>query len=82
MNSFRSVFDSYHWQETHSRIYQKTAADVEKALNSNRRSLDDFQALVSPAAMHYLEEMAQLSPKFSENLLKATLVMRTLEAGR
>ncbi len=38
-----------------------TAADVEGALSRSRRSLDDFAALISPAASQpvYLEEMAR-----------------------
>ena len=39
-------------------INSKTASDVERALNANTLSLDDFMALISPAGSHYLEAMA------------------------
>lgn len=39
-------------------VNSKTAVDVERALASNVLSLDDFMALVSPAALPYLEDMA------------------------
>lgn len=36
-----------------------TAADVRRALNRENRTPEDFAALLSPAALPYLEEMAQ-----------------------
>lgn len=42
-------------------LHSKTAKDVEHALGKNTRDLDDFIALVSPAASAYLEEMAKQS---------------------
>ena len=36
-----------------------TADDVRHALRQERKSLRDFQALLSPAAMPFLEEIAQ-----------------------
>lgn len=36
-----------------------TAADVRRALNHENRTPEDFAALLSPAALPYLEEMAQ-----------------------
>jgi len=59
--SFRAVFDQYNWDEEKASIYNKTAKDVERALGAEKRTLDDFKALISPAAVPYLEEMAQLS---------------------
>jgi 2-iminoacetate synthase len=61
MNSFSDTFQSHRWDEVRESIYGKNAADVELALNSRHRTLDDFKALISPAAMPYLEDMAQLS---------------------
>ncbi|MDD2414498.1 MAG: 2-iminoacetate synthase ThiH [Eubacteriaceae bacterium] len=40
-----------------------TAADVRRALAHETRDLEDFKALLSPAAEPYLEEMAQLAQK-------------------
>ncbi|GFD85265.1 2-iminoacetate synthase ThiH [Alteromonas sp. KUL150] len=39
-------------------INSKTDSDVERALNANTLSLDDFMALISPAGVPYLEAMA------------------------
>ena len=40
---------------------QYTAADVKRALAHSQRTPEDFQALLSPAALPYLEEIAQES---------------------
>jgi len=50
------------WAEESARIQACTAVDVERALNKRgKRDLQDFRALISPAAMPYLEAMAQAS---------------------
>ena len=60
--SFLNEFEQHSWQQMGDRINQKTEADVEQAISRNgKRNLDDFCALVSPAAAPYLEQMAQLS---------------------
>lgn len=59
--SFENIFRQHSWDEVKASIYSKTTADVEAALNRPQRDLEDFKALVSPAAAPYLEQMAQLS---------------------
>lgn len=49
------------WAETTNRINAKTAHDVEIALSKERLNVDDFMALISPAATPYIEQMAQKS---------------------
>ena len=49
---------NYDWEATSTAIMAKTAADVERALNARHPSVDDFMALISPAAAPYLEQMA------------------------
>lgn len=66
MSSFTTIFDQYDWDEVKTSIYSKTSQDVERALNSPIRSLDDFKALISPAAARYLEPMAQLSHQLTK----------------
>lgn len=61
MNSFWDVFQTCNWDETKQSIYAKTSADVERALENSKRNLEDFKALISPAAAPYLEQMAQIS---------------------
>ncbi|MDR2057524.1 MAG: 2-iminoacetate synthase ThiH [Dysgonamonadaceae bacterium] len=58
---FKELINNYDWKAIQSRIYAKTAGDVELALNKEKRSPEDFMALVSPAAQAYLEPMASLS---------------------
>ena len=48
----------YDWETTRRKIYASTDADVERALTHDRPSMDDFAALVSPAADKYLDAMA------------------------
>lgn len=60
--SFLTEYRRYTWEAMGERIHAKTGADVERALHKRgKRDLDDFCALVSPAAEPYLEPMAQLS---------------------
>jgi len=65
MKSFNEVFESYNWDDTKASIYDKTAADVERALNNPQRTLEDFKALISPAALPFLEDMAQISQRLT-----------------
>lgn len=62
---FREIFDSYNWEEVRKAIEGKTAGDVAEALNKGRRGPDDFMALVSPAAQHYLAQMSELSHRLT-----------------
>jgi 2-iminoacetate synthase len=63
---FTGIFDNYNWEAVKQGIYSKTAADVERALGKPQRDLEDFKALISPAAAVYLEEMAQLSHRLTQ----------------
>lgn len=58
---FESIFRKYNWDDVKSSIYNKTERDVEHALQSTYCDLEDFKALISPAAAPYLEQMALLS---------------------
>ncbi|SFA43033.1 tyrosine lyase ThiH [Pedobacter suwonensis] len=65
MKSFNEVFEHYNWDDTKASIYDKTATDVENALNNQQRTLEDFKALISPAALPYIEDMAQISQRLT-----------------
>ena len=73
MNSFKDIFDTYSWDDEKSSIYTKTSNQVEVALNASHRSLEDFKALISPAAIPYLEEMAQLSHRLTKKRFGKTI---------
>ncbi|MGC4072240.1 MAG: 2-iminoacetate synthase ThiH [Nibricoccus sp.] len=65
MSSFLETWRRHDFAETAEAIFAKREADVKHALgrvHSGRAlTLDDLQALLSPAARPFLEEMAQLS---------------------
>ena len=63
------------WQEITEAISRKNSRDVENALHSRHVSLDDFMALVSPAAEPYLERMAQLSRHYTLERFGNTISM-------
>lgn len=75
MNSFKNIFDSYNWNQLTEEIYAKTATDVEHALAKSKRDLEDFKALISPAAEPYLEQMAQLSSQITKKRFGNTMQM-------
>ncbi len=65
----------YGWDDTTAAIAAKTASDVERALQKEHCDVDDFMALISPAAEPYLEQMAQLSRKYTEARFGRTMSM-------
>ena len=64
---------NYNWDETTGAIAAKTAADVERALAKTRLDVDDFMALISPAAAPYLEQMAARSRRFTQERFGRTV---------
>ncbi len=62
---FSEELEKYSWEDTRKQIYSKTATDVEIALGKNHLDIEDFMALISPAAEKYLEPMAALSQKYT-----------------
>lgn len=63
METFFHLYEKYSWSEVKASIYAKTSADVEVALVKENLSLEDFKALVSPAALPYLDQLALVSNK-------------------
>lgn len=47
---FSEELEKINWEETTQAIYAKTEADVLRALGKERCTVDDFMALISPAA--------------------------------
>lgn len=74
-NTFQDLFDTYNWDETLASINTKTTQDVEYALSKDKRDLEDFKALISPAAAPYLEQMAQLSMDATKKRFGNTIQM-------
>ncbi|MEQ7801428.1 2-iminoacetate synthase ThiH [Pedobacter sp. ASV1-7] len=65
MGTFNDIFEKCDWNKTRNSIYNKTVSDVEQALTSSKRTLEDFKALISPAAAPYLEQMAGISQQLT-----------------
>lgn len=72
---FSEELEKINWEETTKAIYSKTDADVRRALGKSRCDVDDFMALLSPAAEPYLETMAQLSRKYTLERFGKTMSM-------
>lgn len=72
---FSEELDKISWDETTRAIASKTEADVRRALSKGRCDVDDFMALVSPAAEPYLETMAALSQKYTLERFGRTMSM-------
>jgi 2-iminoacetate synthase len=75
MKTFKSVFGDYDWETIQSKIYQTTTKQVEHALAKSKRNLDDFIALISPAATTYLEQMAQECHELTKKRFGKTIQM-------
>ncbi|MDO4691378.1 MAG: 2-iminoacetate synthase ThiH [Porphyromonadaceae bacterium] len=56
--SFYDELQKLDWEEVTHSISDKTEADVRRALSADRLGLEDFKALISPAAEPFLREMA------------------------
>lgn len=72
--SFLDQLTAYEPDAVLSTIESKTVTDVERALHSERLRIDDFMALLSPAAEPFIERMAGKSHKltlqrFGNNIL-------------
>jgi 2-iminoacetate synthase len=72
---FSDVLEQISWEETTKTIYNKTDADVQRALTKDHLSVDDFMALISPAAVPYLDTMAALSRKYTLERFGKTISM-------
>ena len=72
---FSEELDQISWEETTERIARKTAGDVRRALSKSHCDIEDFMALISPAAAPYLETMARLSKKYTEERFGRTISM-------
>lgn len=72
---FSEELEKYDWESTTAAIAAKTGADVERALATARPGIDDFMALISPAAAPYLEAMARRSRELTRQRFGKTMSM-------
>ena len=69
-HGFADIIDNYSWNETLELVRNATDADVRRVLAKASRNVkqltpEEFAVLISPAADPYLEQMAQLSHKYT-----------------
>jgi 2-iminoacetate synthase len=70
---FHEISRQHSWEETRRRVASQTTNDVLDALSRERRTLDDFLALVSPAAAPLLEEMAREAGRLTRERFGKTI---------
>lgn len=79
-DGFAREIERYDWAATGKAIASVTDGDVRRALGKARRNIkqldvDDFIALISDAAAPYIEEMAQLSHRYTQERFGKTISM-------
>ena len=73
--SFKNTFDTYDWDTLEKEIYNYSAHDVRQILDKEKIDLNDFKALISPAASGFIEEMAQRSHALTKKRFGNTIQM-------
>jgi 2-iminoacetate synthase len=73
--TFQQTLDSYNLADVAARIEAARPADVEAALATTHLGIDDFMALLSPAAGAYLEPMAQRAHHLTVQRFGKTILM-------
>lgn len=72
---FSDVIRKISWDDTTEKIMAKTDADVRRALSKRHPDVEDFMAMISPAADKYLEQMAHLSRMYTRERFGKTINM-------
>ena len=72
---FKDIFNKYNWNEVKDLIYSKSSIEVERALQKKSLDMNDFAALVSPAAGEYLENLASKSHQLTQKRFGNTVQM-------
>ncbi len=73
--SFKTTFDTYNWDALEKEIYSFSEVDVKNVLQKEKIELEDFKALISPAAKPFIEEMAQRSSAITKKRFGNTMQM-------
>ena len=73
--SFKEEIKKLDWDVVKESIYNKTEFDVKSALAKENLDLEDFKALISPAAEPFVEELAQKSHALTQKRFGKTIQM-------
>jgi len=75
LRGFTDILAKHDWEDTRLSIKNKTEEDVKRALHSQKRTLEDFKALIALAALPFLEDMANLSKAITQKRFGKTIQM-------
>lgn len=73
MRTFKNAFIQHDWTEIKERIYSTSRSDVQRSLHKRKKTIDDFLALLSPAASSELETMAQIAQRLTQKRFGKTI---------
>ena len=73
--SFADIINQYDPQQLLAEIDNKTSQDVERALSVDRPTLEDFKALLSPAAENHLEAIAAKAHRITQQRFGKTILL-------
>lgn len=66
MTSFYDEIRCYSWEQIRKDVYSRTRADVERAVEAAQPSPDDLLSLLSPSAEPFLEKLAQMGHRLTQ----------------
>jgi len=75
MPGFKETLNQYSWDNSLESILETDSELVRSALDKKQRNLQDFKALISPAAKPFLEEMARKSKTITRKRFGNTMQM-------
>ncbi|WP_104382345.1 2-iminoacetate synthase ThiH [Sphingobacterium sp. HMA12] len=73
MTDFKELLAQYRWKDVQTKIYGTSDRDVRHALDRDNLTLNDFLALISPAATPYLEQMAVKAQQITQRRFGKTI---------
>ena len=73
--SFLDELQRYPYEDVLSRILAKSAEDVQRALLADQVHIDDFMALLSPAAASFIESLAQKAHRLTRQRFGNTILL-------
>lgn len=73
MKSFKDVFEKYRWEDVKQKLEKVTLNEVEKSLQKEHKTIDDFLNFLSPVAAEKLELMAEMTQKLTQKRFGKTI---------
>jgi len=70
---FNALLAQYQWEDVKEKIYSTQEEQVRNSLSKTKRNLEDFLHFLSPAALPFLEEMAQKSHESTKRRFGKTI---------